>query len=44
MMREQIAAVQRGEDPSGVMREAEWDRILDSSEKVTDGFMKPAVA
>jgi 5,5'-dehydrodivanillate O-demethylase len=43
LMKEQIEAVQRGEDPPGVMRGAEWNRILDSSEKVTDGFMKPAV-
>jgi hypothetical protein len=45
LIREQIAAVQRGEDPSGVMRGAQWERVLDSSEKVTDGFMKaPALA
>jgi 5,5'-dehydrodivanillate O-demethylase len=43
-IKEQIAAVQRGEDPSGVMRGKEWERVLDSSEKVTDGFMKPAAA
>jgi 5,5'-dehydrodivanillate O-demethylase oxygenase subunit len=43
--KEQIAAVQRGEDPDGVMRGAEGDRVIDSGEKVTDGFMKaPAVA
>jgi 5,5'-dehydrodivanillate O-demethylase oxygenase subunit len=40
LLREQIAAVQRGEDPSGVMRGSEGERIIDSSEKVTDGFMK----
>jgi 5,5'-dehydrodivanillate O-demethylase len=41
IVQEQIATVQKGEDPSGVMRGKEWERVLDSSEKVTDGFMKP---
>src|SRR3954462_3657404 len=40
VMTEQISAVGRGEDPPSVMRGKEWERILDSSEKVTDGFMK----
>jgi 5,5'-dehydrodivanillate O-demethylase len=40
-IKDQIAAVQKGEDPSGVMRGKEWERILDSAEKVSDGFMKP---
>jgi 5,5'-dehydrodivanillate O-demethylase oxygenase subunit len=42
IIKEQIAAVQRGEDPPGVMRGQEWERILDSAEKVTDGFMQSA--
>lgn len=44
LMREGIEAVRRGDDPAGVLRGAEWDRIIDSSEKVTDGFMQPRVA
>lgn len=43
IMKEQVEAVQRGEEPPAVMRGAEWERILDSSEKVTDGFMRPLV-
>jgi 5,5'-dehydrodivanillate O-demethylase oxygenase subunit len=44
IMKEQIEAVQRGEEPPGVMRGAEWERVLDSGEKVTDGFMRPIAA
>jgi 5,5'-dehydrodivanillate O-demethylase oxygenase subunit len=44
ILREQMALVQRGEEPSGVMRGPEWERIIDSSEKVTDRFMKAPVA
>jgi 5,5'-dehydrodivanillate O-demethylase oxygenase subunit len=40
IMKEQVEALQRGEEPPGVMHGPEWERILDSSEKVTDGFMK----
>ena len=39
VFREAIEAVQRGEDPPGVLRGPEWNRVLDSGEKVTDGFM-----
>ncbi len=34
-----IDAVRRGEDPNGVLRGDEGERILVSSDKVTDGFM-----
>ncbi len=34
-----IDAVRRGEDPNGVLRGDESERILVSSDKVTDGFM-----
>ena len=44
VLREHIAAAQRGEDPPTVMRGSEWEQILDSSEKVTDKFMKSAPA
>lgn len=39
VFREAIEAAQRGEDPPGVLRGPAGERILDSAEKVTDGFM-----
>lgn len=39
IFREAIEAVQRGEDPPGVLRGEAGNRVLDSSENVADGFM-----
>ena len=41
---EGIDAVRAGNDPKGVLRGVDHERIIDSSEKVTDGFMSTQAA
>jgi hypothetical protein len=44
MIKDGIEAVARGEDPNGVLRGPRWERILDSSDRVTDGLMRTQAA
>ena len=44
MIMEGIDAVRRGEDPKGVLRGAEGEQLLVSSEKVTDALMNTEAA
>ena len=44
MIMEGIDSVRRGEDPKGVLRGAEGDQLLVSSEKVTDALMNTEAA
>jgi 5,5'-dehydrodivanillate O-demethylase len=44
LIRQGIEAVQRGEDPPGVWRTADRDRLLDFTDTVVDGLMVPATA
>ena len=39
-----IEAVRRGEDPAGVLRGPRWQRVLASSERVTDALMRTQAA
>jgi 5,5'-dehydrodivanillate O-demethylase len=44
MILDGIDAVGRGDEPRGVLRGEHWQRILDSSERVTDGLMRTQAA
>lgn len=44
MVLDGIAAVLRGEDPKGVLRGEDASRMLDSAEKVVDGYMSTRAA